>query len=319
MSALFKKYAWVVNLVALALLALVAAGPLTDAIRAALFRLPSAQRLVSAHAGDADAVVQSNSLGRVRGEDPSAALVERRVFNLAGPKPPRAPPPPVPTKPAEEQPARGVLVESELPIDLLGTLVSSGGEHDYATLRVDGKPRVTQPGRTLMGGKAKVVKIAPGHIVLHERGEGFTYVVLEEEAPPAPVAARSGGVASAPRATGTGLRGAVQRQGPAAYRVDRGALTRELGDAARLRREARSVVGHHGGRPVGTKLIGVRPGSALRALGIRSGDIVTAVGGQPLPQRDGALVLLQRLAGAARTKVEIIRRGRPKTLSYEVR
>jgi type II secretory pathway component PulC len=324
MSGFFKKYGWLAHLFGLTLLALIVAGVIGDVIRAELFALPTVPSHLGSSAqlrGEPD---HEGALGRVLPSTMATrTLIDRRVFNLAGPKPP--PPPPPPPEPKEPETKPGVLEESELPIELLGTVVSGESDFTWATVRVNGNPRVARSGRSLLDGKATIVKIAPGHIVLREEGERFTFVRLDDEdeqaatKPPTTSArARNPNARVRPGRNGSGLRAGVSRSGPYAYRVDRKALSAELADAERVRQQARSVPSYSGTELPGVKRVGVRPGSPRRVRGIRSGDVIKSVNRRPQPRQDAASSLLRQVQGSSKVEVEILRRGRDKTLHYDV-
>jgi len=105
--------------------------------------------------------------------------------------------------------------------------------------------------------------------------------------------------------------GSVLRLGPGHYRVSRSAFTR-----ASLMRAARIVPSFRNGRPNGFKLFAIRPGSALRQMGLENGDTVLGVNGQPLTSPDHALRLYSSLRTARELKLELMRRGRSLTLRY---
>ncbi len=99
-------------------------------------------------------------------------------------------------------------------------------------------------------------------------------------------------------------------------RVDKVILARYLGDLGRLGRSARVIPNYDRemGTYAGFKLVGVRPDSLYRAIGIRSGDIVLQVNGQELSTPAKALGIWDSLAGATQVKLALMRQGQP----YEI-
>jgi len=63
----------------------------------------------------------------------------------------------------------------------------------------------------------------------------------------------------------------------------------------------------------------VRPGSLYRAIGIRSGDVITSVNGTKIDSPNKALELFEQLKNSSNISVEIERRGQPKTLGYSIK
>ena len=84
--------------------------------------------------------------------------------------------------------------------------------------------------------------------------------------------------------------------------------------------DARVVPHYLDNRYVGIKLVGVRPGSFFRAIGIRSGDVIMMVNGVALDSPNKALHFLDVFFEGQDTTVvvEIERRQQPKTLTYTI-
>ncbi|MFO0751064.1 MAG: type II secretion system protein GspC [Myxococcota bacterium] len=343
MNTLFKKHFWVVNLAGVALLALVVAGGISDVVAGKLFALPAAKWTAPKEGDPAGAI---GDLGRVaHGEEAAKSLGTRRIFRLDDPTPVAAVTEPETPKdePKEEPKPSGELAESQLPINLMGTFVSAVPDFSYATLQIEGEAKIASIGNEYLDGKAKIVKIARGHVVLRE-DQSYTYVRLwadktAQAAPPAPGAmpGRPGGPLGKPMPVGgptppnpadpavadTGDAMATPQEGITKtgaydYSIDRKMLDKQLADISKLQQEARVVPHYQDNQYQGFKLVGVRPGSLYRAIGIRSGDIVTAVNGNKIDSPTKALELFEQLKSSSNISVEIERRGQPKTLQYNI-
>jgi C-terminal processing protease CtpA/Prc len=72
------------------------------------------------------------------------------------------------------------------------------------------------------------------------------------------------------------------------------------------------------GKPVGFRLLRVGQGSPVHALGLRNGDVLTAVNGQELKTIDGALVAVTSLRFSDKFRLDILRRGTKRSLYYRV-
>jgi len=72
------------------------------------------------------------------------------------------------------------------------------------------------------------------------------------------------------------------------------------------------------GKPDGLMLSRIKPNSIFRKMGLRNGDILRAVNGEPLVSVDSALNLYERLKSSDEVKVEIKRRGRLQTIEYRL-
>ena len=97
--------------------------------------------------------------------------------------------------------------------------------------------------------------------------------------------------------------------------IDADRAAAQLADLGRLGRDARIVPNYRGGRYQGFKLVGVKPGSLFRAIGIRSGDIVRTVDGRELDTPNKAIGFLQALQDQPEVVFGLERRGRPLQLT----
>ena len=342
MNVVFKKYYWAVKLVGIALLALLMAGGINDWVGSKMFAVPTAPGLGEAdHQGGEEAL----AFGRVAAtEDATAVLRSRHVFDLdpdveveaADPEPPKE-------EVAVEGPkADDTLEESSLAIDLIGTLVAAEQTSSMATLQIEGENKLGWVGSEFLDGKAKIVKIAPRHIVIKEESR-YTVVKLWSEkgkgvampgrpgmmpngqpdlkrpmarTPPPMVSSRV--PPSDRNARADAIRNGIKKTGAYDFQVDRAMINDELKDLGKLQSEARVVPNYENQKYDGFKLVGVRPGSLYRALGIRSGDVIKSVNGTAIDSPTKALELFEQLKSSSDIKVEIDRRGQPKTLSYTI-
>ncbi len=337
MNQLFKNYFWAVKLAGVALMALLVAGGVNDFIAGKLFVVPKAPDVGAAGEGGAEA---APAWGRVAAADAATELKGRLVFNLdparaeaiAEVEEPKDKPKDDDVKP------EGELEESDLAIDLIGTLVAADHGSSMATLQVEGANKIGWVGSELLDGKAKIVKIQPRHIVIKEESK-FTVVKLwgdkaaagkrpspgrpglkpskkpravTQHSRPAPVS----GSSRTQRANR--IREGVKKTGAYDYQVSRNMIDEELKDLGKLQSEARVVPHYKNQKYEGFKLVGVRPGSLYRALGIRSGDVIKSVNGTAIDSPNKAIELFEQLKSSSDIKVDIERRGQPKTLGYTI-
>ena len=73
------------------------------------------------------------------------------------------------------------------------------------------------------------------------------------------------------------------------------------------------------GEPDGFKLYAMRRSSPFAALGFANGDTVHRINGEALTSMDRALEIYAKLRDATRLEVELTRRGRPTTLTIDIR
>ncbi len=73
------------------------------------------------------------------------------------------------------------------------------------------------------------------------------------------------------------------------------------------------------GQPNGWKVFSIRRTSALRQMGIKNNDVLTAVNGHDLSNTEKALEVYGKLQSEKSFSLEVLRNGEPMTLEYEVR
>jgi len=343
MNALFKKYFWSVHLLSIALIAWMLAAGVSEYIGGMLFSVPQA----SAKDAASGSYTRTLTAGRVNAMDEAAVDLEaRRIFDLR-------PPPALPGEgdngdanadaqsdansgddPQEE--AADEIPESNLPIDLVGTIASDDDESSMATLKIDGNVKLAWIGSQFMEGKAEIIRIEPRHIVVKE-SEGLKLIKLWDDK-------KSG--AKDKRGAKADRRGAkekvgrgretkkpeaakrpgrkdysqgVKKTGAYDYEIDRAMLDEQLQDLTALGTQARIVPNYRSGKYEGFKLVGVRPGSLYRAIGIRSGDVIKTINGKPIDSPNKAIELFDRLKASSNIALEIERRGQPKELNYTIK
>ena len=118
---------------------------------------------------------------------------------------------------------------------------------------------------------------------------------------------------------GNGMEG-VTKVNEFEYHIDRGLLDEKLQDLGALGREARVIPNYdrESGSYKGFKLIGVRPNSLYRNIGIRSGDVILQVNGEEMNSPSKALELFTKLQTSNAISLDIKRRGKVETLTYKI-
>lgn len=101
---------------------------------------------------------------------------------------------------------------------------------------------------------------------------------------------------------------------PGHCRISRHHINELLGDPSKLTRQVRVMPSVKDGVVRGFKFYGIRPGSLPKLLGMRNGDLLTAVNGLPLTSVDQAIVAAGRLRRADELRLEVQRKGEPVTL-----
>ena len=69
----------------------------------------------------------------------------------------------------------------------------------------------------------------------------------------------------------------------------------------------------------GFQITRIRPASIFRRLGLRNGDIITAVGNRPIQSVNDAMEIVQDLTAGGETSISLKRRGRTRIIDYRIR
>lgn len=111
----------------------------------------------------------------------------------------------------------------------------------------------------------------------------------------------------------------ITTTGPNAFAIDRGALERILDAQTELMRVP-LVPEKQGDRVIGVRLLRVKPGSALAALGLASGDVLQTVNGFETsdPQKILELYAHLRSGTTSELSLHVVRGGKPMNLDYKV-
>jgi len=110
----------------------------------------------------------------------------------------------------------------------------------------------------------------------------------------------------------------IHKIGPTEFNVERSVVDEILQNQAQLMRSARIVPEKKGDKVVGIRLFGIRDGSLLHHLGIRSGDRLEAINGFEMTDPQKALEAYGRLRTASNLKVRVNRKGRPTVIEFNI-
>lgn len=214
--------------------------------------------------------------------------------------------------PDDEDCVEEIGEKSDLPVSLLGTVVVRPTEYSSALI-MDNNSKETRGygiGHRLLDSTITAIQMRR---VLVQRSDGRReYISLDEDDRPAPTR-------STPSTGGSGD-DQIMQESEDSYVIDRQLFDASLQDLDALSRMARAIPHKDSnGQPDGFRLSGVRRDQLLYNLGIRSGDIIHGVNGQPLTSIAEAMNAMQTLQRESSFTFEVTRRGQKKTMSYRVR
>ncbi len=198
------------------------------------------------------------------------------------------------------------LPTSSLNLVLTGVIASASG--GYALISVNGQPQ--EPfgvGQTITG-NAVLQAVYPDRVVIQRNGaleslmlEGAEKTSMEQWAPPA--------ATYRPPATSGNI---VQETGTNRYTVEREQLAAQMRTPDFLR-QATMVPSKSGGFQVQQ----IQAGSLYEKLGLRAGDVIKIVNGQPINSAEDAIRLYQQMPDVGAVQLEITRNGKSEHLYYQ--
>lgn len=305
---MLKKYLWVLNLVGIALCAI-------------LVGRAAASVLVSAVLSGNGPPMPRREVGTQvvtppqRGKD-IEAILERNIFcSTCAPlvlTPEKQDAGPIDTTPQR----------SSLNMQLLATMVSPNDfDWSMAVVRdnVDERKavKIYKRGDPLPQGGAIVAQVVEGRVYFVV-GKRIEYLDESNAPPPPPVVAAAEPI---PGET-TGLEKDIDkgvRCSGSNCEVDKSLIDKVLANTTALATSARFVPSIKDGKPNGFKLYAIRPGSMFAKIGMQNADLIKAINGLDMSTPDKALEAYTKLKSASHLTVMLERRNENITLDYQIR
>jgi general secretion pathway protein C len=199
---------------------------------------------------------------------------------------------------------------SNLPLTALNlvlTGVMASGQSGFALISIDGATELPYGiGQDVTAG-AKLHAVYGDRVVLRRGGTLETLPLKEFESKLAPGSIVSGAPAPA---------NIVRAQGPNSFAVAREGINRQM-QTPEFLSQAQMVPNAGGGFLVRQ----IQAGSVYERLGLRAGDVIRSVNGQPINNMDEVMRMYQQLGGldnVSQLSVEVSRAGKPETLNYQL-
>lgn len=221
--------------------------------------------------------------------------------------------------PGEETPGGpqdpgGPPTKTTLPFTLVGTIILQDELRSIGTIE-DKSASMVYPVRVddEIPQKARILKVEARKVIfLNTASNRREYVDLPEEMsavnPRITLGAPSGGGG-----------GGIEQLSPNQFFVNRGEVDRALADLNNILTQARAVPNFENGLPAGYKLFQIVPGSIYDKLGLRNGDVIAGMDGQPVNDPGKAFEALGRLKETNHLELSIKRDGKTSNFSYDIR
>ena len=239
------------------------------------------------------------------------SVIARNIFNSQGTIP-------------EEQYLKGMdpskikeadPVPSQLPLNLIGTLVHSNPEKSLAAIDIKGKNQVTSYSiNKQIEGMAEITKIERQKAIFRNLNSNrLEYIEMKQDGKVA-----FGG--SAPTISGLGPKGQeVQKIGDNKFAVKRADILKYTSNISELLMQARAIPNRDSsGKINGFRLVDFKPDSIYGQLGLEKNDVIQAVNGTPVDSPAKAMELYRALQSARSIAIQVERGGRKQTISYSI-
>lgn len=228
-------------------------------------------------------------------------ITQRNIFNSDGviPEPLKGE-----DKPLEDLPAE----LSKLPLSLVGTIVHVDPNKSIASIELKGRNKIDHfIIDDEIEGMAKITKVERRKVFFRNLSNNRNeYIEIKEE-----------NKVSFGTKAGTTASGPIQQNGNE-FSVDGSFVQKKLLDLPDLLQTASGQFSFTNGRIDGYRILDVEPDSLFTQFGIRPGDLIKTVNGQPLDSPAKAMELFNDLKNSPQIKMSINRGGRDEEFTYNI-
>ncbi len=246
--------------------------------------------------------------GLFRSRTEYGPITDRNIFNSDGiiPNPLSAPE-------GEMYADDGPAVKSDLPLNLVGTIVHVNPAKSVATIQLRTTSEVIPylPNDEIANIAVLVRVQRRKAIIRNTQNSRLEYIEIPEDAK------ISFAKTSAPVEVSDGV---FKREGDT-ISIKRNDLNNYLKDLPTLLQQATAVpniVPGTGGEVDGFKILGIEPGSVFNQIGLKVGDVLKGVNGEKVNSPAKAMELYNSLRNEGRIELEIERDGRPTTQVFNI-
>lgn len=210
-------------------------------------------------------------------------------------------------------PADNEPIPSQLPLNIIGTLVHSNPNKSIVAIEIKGKQGVNS--YTVdkeIDNFAKVIKIERQKVIIRNLSNNqLEYLEMKKDA-------KLAFGASKPETQGSQE---VQQVGDNTFVVKKDDILKYTNNLSSILMDARTVPNRDPGTGQinGFRLLDMKPGSIYEQLGLQRMDVLKSVDGTPITSAAKAMELYNALKSAPRISLQIERNGKTETLTYDVR
>ena len=200
-------------------------------------------------------------------------------------------------------------VLTSLPLKLVGTIIHGARQMSVATIQVSGKDIQAVMEEEEIEGMAKIREITRYKVIFRNiRSRKLEYVEIKEDSK-----IKMG------LSTSKNLENFGDPTEKTNFTFKRSEINKYLENLPRVLQDAKAVpyvAPGSGGEISGFKLVAIKAGSVYEKLGLKRGDIIKDVNGEPVDTPQKAMELYQALKSADKIELGVDRGGSPTTMNY---
>jgi S1-C subfamily serine protease len=111
----------------------------------------------------------------------------------------------------------------------------------------------------------------------------------------------------------------IEKVNDTSYKIPKKLADKLVANPTAFTRGARVVPAMKNGKPDGMKLYAIRPNSIFAKVGLTNGDTVKSVNRMPIDSAEHALKAYEKVRTASKITLEIVRRGNPVTIEWQIK
>lgn len=214
---------------------------------------------------------------------------------------------------ANAQKTEAAPVPSQLPLNLIGTLVHSNPDKSIAAIEVRGKQGVLSysPGKEIQN-MASIVRVERQKVIFRNLNTSrLEFIEMKKEG--SRVSFRSGTTAAVAGKD-------VQQVGDNTFAIKRADLLKYTNDLSSILMQARAVPNREPGTGNinGFRILDMQPGSIYEQLGLQRMDVIRSVDGTPVDSPAKAMELYNALKNSPKVTLQIERNGKTENMTYNI-
>lgn len=204
-------------------------------------------------------------------------------------------------------------VPSQLPLNLIGTLVHSNPSKSIAAIEVRGKNQVVSysPGKEIEG-MASIMKVERQKVIFRNLNSNrLEYIEMKKD---------GNKVAFGSGAKTSPVGKEVQKTGDNTFSIKRADLLKYTNDLSSILMQARAVPNREPGTGNinGFRILDMQPGSIYEQLGIQRMDVIKSVDGTPVDSPAKAMELYNTFKNSPKVSLQVERNGKTETMTYNI-